>query len=312
MVTPSAADRTEVEFISRDVTLRGWLYRAQGGADRQPGIVMSHGWGATKEMFLDDFASSFAVAGFAVLVYDNRNFGESEGEPRQEIQPWLQVEDYLHAITYIRSLPFVDQYRIGIWGTSFSGGHVLVTAGIDRRVRCVVSQVPTISGWESTLRRNPGQRLLELFEAFAVERDARYQGEEPALRPLHAGVFEAPAGYAQAAFYDPSERNGRLRNWRNEVTLLSLEHYAAYEVWPYVPRIAPTPLMVITETRDVVTPTDLILRAYNSAAEPKQLVILDGEHYDVYTTHRAEAAGCAVKWFRQHLCDAADKPAELE
>jgi uncharacterized protein len=314
MMTPPVAGRADVEFVSRDVLLRGWLYRPpdEDGTHRHPAIIMSHGWGATKEMYLDDFAGSFAAAGFTVLVYDNRNFGESEGEPRQEIQPWLQIEDYQHAITYVRSLAFVDQDQIGIWGTSFSGGHVLITAAIDRRVRCVVSQVPTISGWESTLRRNPGQRLPELFRDLAAERDARYQGAEPVLRPLRADVAEASASDAQAAFYDPDERDGRLRNWRNEVTLLSLQHYSAYEAWPYVPRIAPTPLMIITESRDVVTPTDLILRAHNSATEPKQLVILDGEHYDVYTTHRAAAAGYAVKWFRRHLCGADARPAGLE
>lgn len=80
-------------------------------------------------------------------------FKTSDGEPRQELDPWQQVKDYRHAITYMQTQSLLDPEKIGIWGTSYSGGHVLVVAAIDRRVKCVVSQVPTISGWEGSLRR---------------------------------------------------------------------------------------------------------------------------------------------------------------
>src|SRR6266481_3122041 len=89
----------------------------------------------------------FVKGGLAVLVYDNRCFGASDGEPRQEIDPILQVRDYQHAISFARTLPEVDKERIGIWGTSYTGGHVLIVAAIDKRVKCVVSQVPVVSGY---------------------------------------------------------------------------------------------------------------------------------------------------------------------
>lgn len=94
-----------------------------------------------------------------MLAYDHRNFGDSDGEPRQELDPWVQVRDYRHAITFAQTLDGVDRDRVGVWGSSYAGGHVLVVAAIDRRVGCVVAQVPTISGWESTLRRVPPQAL---------------------------------------------------------------------------------------------------------------------------------------------------------
>src|SRR2546425_5918346 len=137
--------RTDVEFNAEGTILRRWLYLPDGAADRVPGVVMAHGLSAVKEMYLDAFAEVFAAAGLAVLVFDNRNFGASDGEPRQEIDPWVQVRDYRHAITYAGTLPEVDAARIGIWGSSYSGGHVLVVAAIDRRVKAVVSQVPLIS-----------------------------------------------------------------------------------------------------------------------------------------------------------------------
>jgi len=107
---------------------------------------MAHGFSAVKEMYLDAFAEVFAAAGLNALVFDNRNFGASDGEPRQEIDPWQQVRDYRHAITYAGTLDDVDSTRIGVWGSSYSGGHVLVLGAIDRRVKAVVAQVLLISG----------------------------------------------------------------------------------------------------------------------------------------------------------------------
>jgi hypothetical protein len=101
---------------------------------------MAHGFSCLKEMFLDKYAEVFVKDGLGVLVYDNRCFGASDGEPRQEIDPMAQVRDYQHAITFARTLPEVDKDRIGIWGTSYTGGHVLIAGAIDKRVKCVVSQ----------------------------------------------------------------------------------------------------------------------------------------------------------------------------
>ena len=125
--------RTDVEFNAEGTILRGWLYLPDGAGERVPGVVMAHGLSAVKEMYLDAFAEVFAAAGLAVLVFDNRNFGASDGEPRQEIDPWAQVRDYRHAITWMRQVPDVDPDRIGVWGSSYSGGHVIVLAASRRR-----------------------------------------------------------------------------------------------------------------------------------------------------------------------------------
>ena len=139
--------RKDIEFKTQDgVTLRGWHYLPDTRVGRCPTIVMAHGYSAVKEMYLDRFAETFAAAGLAAIVFDNRNFGASDGTPRQEIDPHQQVSDYRDAITYAETLAETDASRIGIWGSSYSGGHVLVVAAIDRRVKCVVSQVPLISG----------------------------------------------------------------------------------------------------------------------------------------------------------------------
>ena len=128
--------RKNIEFKTEDgITLRGWHYLADRRTGPAPTIVMAHGFSAVKEMFLDRFAETFAAAGLASLVFDNRNFGASDGEPRQEIDPWQQARDYRDAITFAETLSETAKNRIGIWGSSYSGGHVLVVGAIDRRVK---------------------------------------------------------------------------------------------------------------------------------------------------------------------------------
>src|SRR3954464_7887496 len=139
--------RTDIKFNASGITLRGWLYRPDTSEESLPVVVMAHGFTATKEMTLDQYADVFVADGLAVLVFDMRNTGESDGTPRFEIDPVAQWRDYSHAITYAPSLEGIDPESVGIWGTSYSGGEVLAVAALDRRVRCVVTQVPLIAGF---------------------------------------------------------------------------------------------------------------------------------------------------------------------
>jgi uncharacterized protein len=113
--------REDIAFDADGVTLRGWLYSPDDAGGPVPAVVMAHGFSAVKEMYLDRFAEAFAAAGLAALVFDNRNFGASDGEPRQEIDPWAQVRDYRDALTYAGTRDEIDSGRLGIWGSSYSG-----------------------------------------------------------------------------------------------------------------------------------------------------------------------------------------------
>ena len=302
-------DVADIEFDAEGTTLRGWLYRPQSGAATAPVVVMAHGYNCLKEFYLDRYAAAFASAGHVVLAYDHRNFGASDGEPRQELDPWVQVRDYRHAITFAQTLDGVDRDRVGVWGTSYSGGHVLVVAAIDRRVGCVVAQVPTTSGWQSTLRRVPPQALAGQREAWDADRLERYLGKPPKMVPM---VVDPTAGGAAShgsadawEFFTgknaPSEDQWRFAEWRNEITLRSLELYSEYEPGSFIERIAPTPLMMVLGDDDVVCPTDLSLAAFNRAREPKRLELYPGGHFSAYTDQLERAAGAAAEWFAEHL-----------
>ena len=142
-----------VEFAAEnDVILRGWLF-VPDGPGPHPAITMAHGFAGVKEHGLERFAQVFAAAGFVVLVHDHRGFGASGGSPRYDIDPWVQIADWRRAISFLESQPFVDPDRIGLWGSSYAGGHAIVLGATDRRLRAVVAQVPTISGYQQSLRR---------------------------------------------------------------------------------------------------------------------------------------------------------------
>ncbi len=298
--------RQDVEFDAEGVTLRGWFYYPDDATGSVPAVVMAHGFSAVKEMYLDAYAEFFCSAGLGVLVFDNRNFGASDGEPRQEIDPWAQVRDYRHAITFARTLPEVDRDRIGIWGSSYSGGHVLVVGAIDRRVRCVVSQVPLVSGYRNVQRLVRNDIIVQLREQFDADREARYSGKSPAMIPVVSeDPFSTPCALPTPDSWQWFTETGKVRApaWRNEVTLRSIEMLMEYEPWVYIDRISPTPLLMIVAAGDVLTPTDLALEAYQRALEPKKLVLLPGGHFDAYTKDFELAAGAARDWFVQHLMD---------
>jgi fermentation-respiration switch protein FrsA (DUF1100 family) len=295
--------REDVEFDAEGVRLRGWLYRPEDGGGDRPVVVMAHGFSAVKEMYLDRYAERFAAAGCAALVYDNRNFGASDGRPRQEIDPWAQVRDYRHAITYATTLPGIDAARIGIWGSSYSGGHVLVVGAIDRRVSAVACQVPLVSG-AANFRALVRADFVAGFRAqFDRDRLARYRGEEPAMVPVVAQDPLAPSALPTPDSWQWFTDTERLRapSWRNEVTLRSVEMFTEYEPGTYLPRISPTPLLVQVARADHLTPAELAIAAFDRAHEPKRLVLLPGGHFDAYGDGFEESSGNARDWFVEHL-----------
>lgn len=133
--------REDHVFESEGTRCAGWLYRPEG-PPRPPVVVMAHGFAGERRAGLSAYAERFAKQGMAAFVFDYRTFGDSDGQPRHVVNPFDHVADWSAALEYVRDLRTVDEARIGLWGTSFSGGHVLVTAARNPDVRAVVAQVP--------------------------------------------------------------------------------------------------------------------------------------------------------------------------
>jgi fermentation-respiration switch protein FrsA (DUF1100 family) len=282
---------TDVRFAANGLTLAGRLYRPTTPGPH-PLVILSHGFSALMAMGLGDYAEYFQDAGLACLAYDHRNFGASEGTPRHEIDPWQQVSDLRDAVSYARGLHGIDSARIGLWGTSFAGGHVLVVGALDRRVKCVVSQVPLVAG-NDTLHGWVGEANWDkLQRRFAADRDARYAGAAArTTQPAHPG--DQTSEWVEAI--------GAQAIYPNEITQRSLELLGSYEPGSFIQRIAPTPLLMILANQDTQTPFAGQLAAFELAGEPKQLLVLEGRHYDPYTRLLAPAATAARDWFVKHL-----------
>src|SRR6202140_4839277 len=213
--------RSEVRFMADgNVELGAWLYLPESKTSRNPAITMTHGYAAVKQHGLAKFAEAFADAGFVVLLHDHRTFGISGGEPRQDVDPWRQVADWRRAISYLESRPEVDPDRIGLWGTSYAGGHAMVLGATDRRIACVVSQVPTISGYQQGLRRVATEGIAALEAALNDDERAQARGEPPRRQAVVSEDTAIPASYrAKDAIDFYLQPLGEGAKWENRGTM---------------------------------------------------------------------------------------------
>ena len=200
----------------------------------------------------------------------------------------------------------MDARRIGLWGSSYGAANAYVTAAIDRRVKAIVGQVPLVTGSLSFTQLVRIDQWAATEEMFAADRLARLRGEAPAMVPVVDDDPMAPSALPTPDSYSwfTATAEKRAPSWRNEVTLRSLEYFRGYEPIDYVAKISPTPLLMVVAPGDRLVDGGLSLRAYQSAVEPKKLVLVDGGHFDAYTGAGFEiSSGAARDWFVEHLVD---------
>lgn len=158
--------RSDVTFKVGETALSAWLYFPENLSAPVPCIIMSHGFGGTKDMLLESYALRFVEAGMAVLTYDYRHFGTSEDEPRQLFSIAYQLEDLKAAIKYVRGRNEIDSDKIALWGTSAAGGYGLMIAAQDKKIACIVGQCPSLDSREDgklALKREGIRFFLRLF-----------------------------------------------------------------------------------------------------------------------------------------------------
>lgn len=296
-------DKNEVAFSSEGLKCSGFLYKPsfEPQATRLPAIVMAHGLSGVKEQALPQVAEIFAQNGFVTLVFDYRFFGGSEGEPRNQVFPLEMVEDYRNAITWISELPEVDSERIGIWGTSLSGGIVLYTATFDKRVKAVVAQVPAIFNPVISFGRNPA----------AWDNDSKTISNDR-LERFRTGVINyiaivnqpgqpcvLPGEKAYDFFMSTTET---APNWRNQMTVESIEKMREFDVVSSIGLLSPTPTMFIPADTDGLIPIESVVSIYDKISEPKFLVSLPISHFEIYRDPwLSKAADIASEWYQTYL-----------
>lgn len=295
--------RRDIAFTSAGLTLRGWFYEPPAGASKAPAIVMSHGFSAVKEQGLAGFAERFNAAGFAVLVFDHRHLGASDGGERGRIVPQEQHDDARAALTWLSAQPQIDAGRIGLWGSSYSGGHALFLAAMDPRVKVVVAQVPAMDIVRSLLAL-AGRDGLAAYQSLLVEDHAARQAGAPSGRIPVVAPAGQPSVLSTPDSYDWfMAARSQAPNWVETTTLESVARMMEYQPAAFIDLIAPKPLLIIAGVRDALIAIDQVRAAFARAGEPKKLVELDAGHFDLYpgAPHHARAADEATAWFARYL-----------
>lgn len=294
--------RHNVEFPAQDVTLRGWHYmpEAEGPV---PIVIISHGWSGVKEQTLDKVAEAMVAAGLGALVYDQRNHGESDSPIPGHIDPWEQVHDMRHAISFAETLSGVDKNRIGVWGTSFSGAHAITVAALDSRVKAGCAQVPMMAGLANIQRlMDTMQNWKPFLEMLNDDRRRWARGEDPATIAVCSDDPTVPCVFPGARthnfFYSQIDT---APAWRNSCTIRSVDLCLEYDPTPYLARLGATPFQFIVGEDDLSTPADLALEGYARIRGPKELVMIPGDHYTSYSEYAHIALPAAAGFLKKHL-----------
>lgn len=284
-------EREDIKIPCGDEILDAWLYPAAGASARKqsPAVVLGHGLGGVKEMRLDAYCEHFSQAGFVCVAFDYRYWGKSSGKPRGLIDVELQIEDWNTVIDYVSKLPQVDPQRIGTFGSSFGGGHVIRLAATNRLVRATVSQCPFTNGFASArtvgLLPLPKLAMLSLWDIFFSSKD----------EPVRVSLLGKPG---EAALLNTPDCVAGCRSLLPPgVDTFDIEAVPARLVlhFPFLypgsyARCVPTPILFAICGSDSVAPPGPTL-SYARQAPKGVIQMYSGVgHFDIYTGKAFEQA----------------------
>ena len=286
----------DIEFASHGVTCRAWLCPPESDALRNgrgsPALVMAHGTSGVREQ-LKHYIPRFTAAGMHVLLFDYRHFGASDGEPRQLLSIRRQLQDYAAALDVIRKVPGVDPDRVGVWGSSLAGGHVVDVAVTDGRVAAVVSQAAAMDNI-ATVRRlveyaGFGQ-LLKLTWLGIVDVVRSVFGLSPKL--VAAGAAPGEVGMMTTPDTLPGLKRIEAPGWRNELCGRLALTLALHRPGLKADRLPCPILIAICDQDSLVVPAaaEATARRAGARATVKHYPI---GHFDIYLG----------EWFEQSVTD---------
>ena len=305
--------RRDVTFPSHGETCAAWHLIGEGdafeGEGGRPCVVMAHGIAGTRDSGLLPFAEAFAEAGLDVLLFDYRCFGESTGEPRQLGLPARHRDDYRAAVEFARSLGGVDPERIVLWGTSWSGGHVVYVAADDPRIAAVISQTPDLDGLRTlreVARYASWRQLLRITREGVKDLAGAARGRPPHLIPV-----VAPPG--RLAAMTPEDANAGYHaiagaTWRNELAARAVIAENANRPITRIDRLR-CPILIQIADRDTVAPPPQARAAAWKAKGWVEVREYPCQHFDIYLGWRERSSADQIHFLRRHL---GASPAEAE
>jgi len=296
----SKISKREVWFQCNGTRCHGLLYKPleNKGKDGNPGLVMAMGFGMVKEAHADDYAPIFAEEGFTVLVFDYRRWGKSEGEPRQALYPLDQVSDYRCAIRYLQDSGLIDPGKVCVWGTSFSGGHVLTLLAFPQPgVSCGIAQVPNVYTYRTALEYFGS---LEPVMMLAEQGRKQCCNGQPAYIPIVSR--EGPSVIMTDEAYEYyTQHAAKFETFVNRITLDSIDQVLAYNPGDYA-HLIKKPLLMIIAKKDKTTPPQLAKEIASKIPGSVSIEEFEVGHFDIYKPPLVtKIARLEAKWAAERL-----------
>jgi dipeptidyl aminopeptidase/acylaminoacyl peptidase len=288
-----------VEFYSEGFKLVGDVYVPDGlpSGEQRAAVLLCHGYTGVKDLYLPDNAKTLNDAGYVVMTFDYKGWGESEGT-RSRLAPYSRVADVQAAMTYLSIQPEADADRIGLYGTSYGGATVSWTGAVDQRAKCIVSVVGIGHGarWMSRVRRvdewvDLKERSKEDREKRATTGESDYVDRSEILLPDRQSAELAAA----ARRLNPAAVG--------TIPLEYVDDTIGFNPEWIVDKISPRPILFITSEDDRLVLPEESEQLYAHAKEPKKLVVLKGYgHYEVYSEPAfSEVMAETLEWYGKYL-----------
>ncbi|HVZ60460.1 MAG TPA: alpha/beta fold hydrolase [Terriglobales bacterium] len=297
---PKEAGPKSVSFYSEGLKLVGDLYLPENipAGEKRAGIVLCYGYTGSRKLYLPDTARALVAAGYVVLTFDYKGWGESEGS-RTRLAPYSRVADAQAALTFLSIQPQVDPNRLGIYGSSYGGSTAIWTSAIDQRVKCTVAVIAVGNGlkWMRSVRRPDD--FADLMERSAADRVKRVQTGKSEL--VERG--EVLMADRKSAAISSAQRQSTGPGLVTKIPLEYIDDTAGFNPEWVVDKISPRPVLFITTDDDRIAPSEQSENMFARAGEPKKLVMLKGYgHYELYSGEAfKQMAGATLSWFRQYL-----------
>lgn len=273
----------DIEFISQEAILRGRLYLPENKSEKSPVVIMAHGFTTTiNGMTADKYAEKYREAGFAVLLYDHRNLGISDGEPRRDVNFWVQSRGYIDCIDFVVTQPEIDTSKIAVWGASMSAQEAFLVGAIDERVKAIVTMIP---GFESTFPAKDKDGKLYAFAKKAVMSDDIMGMSHAVIEQMpivSSDQIGTPSVLAEITAYRWFiEYGGRFgTNWNNVVSYSDIETPELYHTGQCALHLKAPVLMIVAvnDEMDGANP-EVTYEIFKMVNQPKEWVDIDGGHF---------------------------------
>ncbi|KGT95041.1 hypothetical protein NG99_05210 [Erwinia typographi] len=270
--------------------------RSPDNALSAPTIILCHGFCGIQELLLPPFAEAFTEAGFTTITFDYRGFGASGGE-RGRLVPAMQIEDILSVVHWSQSLPEVDSARIGLWGTSFGGCHVMAAAADNSEIACVVSQLAFADGEQIVT----GKMSAEEKSGFIATLNKMADKQAATGKEMFVAITRVLNDEESKTFFDSHKVDFPAMD-------IKIPFLTVRETLNYRPadaaQLVNCPTLVVVAGRDTVNPPEQAIALFNALGSPeKRLHIEDGaKHYDIYSgAHFQRTIAQQIDWFQRWL-----------